>query len=87
MKDGFVRVAAATPQVSVANVEENARRVGEMVRQAAEAGQIDQIRLTILPVLLGGGFRLFGEREESTFLHLTDCCRRGEMVECIYDRR
>ena len=38
MKDGFVRVAAATPQVSVANVEENARRVGEMVRQAAEAG-------------------------------------------------
>ena len=87
MKDGFVRVAAATPQVSVANVEENARRVGEMVRQAAEADQIDQIRLTILPVLLGGGIRLFGEREESTFLHLTDCCRRGEMVECIYDRR
>lgn len=38
MKDGFVRVAAATPRVSVANVEENARRVGEMVRQAAEAG-------------------------------------------------
>ena len=38
VKDGFVRVAAATPQVSVANVEENARRVGEMVRQAAEAG-------------------------------------------------
>ena len=59
----------------------------ELVRQAAEAGQIDQIRLTILPVLLGGGIRLFGEREESTFLHLTDCCRRGEMVECIYDRR
>ena len=25
VKDGFVRVAAATPQVSVANVEENAR--------------------------------------------------------------
>lgn len=59
----------------------------ELVRQAAEADQIDQIRLTILPVLLGGGIRLFGEREESTFLHLTDCCRRGEMVECIYDRR
>ena len=38
VKDGFVRVAAATPQVSVANVEENARRVAEMVRQAAEAG-------------------------------------------------
>ena len=38
VKDGFVRVAAATPRVSVANVEENARRVGEMVRQAAEAG-------------------------------------------------
>ena len=38
VKDGFVRVAAATPRVSVANVEENARRVAEMVRQAAEAG-------------------------------------------------
>ena len=30
VKDGFVRVAAATPRVSVANVEENARRVGDM---------------------------------------------------------
>ncbi|MFR8066361.1 MAG: nitrilase-related carbon-nitrogen hydrolase [Acutalibacter sp.] len=38
VKDGFVRVAAATPRVSVANVEENARRVGGMVHQAAEAG-------------------------------------------------
>lgn len=59
----------------------------ELVRQTAETDQIDQIRLTILPVLLGGGVRLFGEGEESRFPHLTGCRRRGGMVECIYDRR
>ena len=55
--------------------------------QLMEADLIDVYDISLIPVLLGGGIRLFGEREESTFLHLTDCCRRGEVVECIYDRR
>ena len=35
VKDGFYRIAAATPPVSVANPEENARRMREMIEEAA----------------------------------------------------
>ncbi len=38
VKDGFFRVAAATPAVSVADVEENLERIEELVRQAAADG-------------------------------------------------
>ena len=38
MKDGFFRVAAATPAVSVADVEENLERIEELVQQAAADG-------------------------------------------------
>ena len=38
MKDGFYRIAAATPPVSVANPEENARRMREMIEEAAAQG-------------------------------------------------
>ena len=38
MKDGFFRVGAATPQVVVADVEENRRRIAALVGQAAAQG-------------------------------------------------
>ena len=38
MKDGFFRVGAATPQVVVADVEENRRRIAALVGQAAARG-------------------------------------------------
>lgn len=38
MKDGFVRVAAATPEVSVADPIANAERIEAMIRDAAERG-------------------------------------------------
>ncbi len=38
MKDGFFRVAAATPEIVVASPEENAQRIGELIREAAEQG-------------------------------------------------
>ena len=38
MKDGFFRIAAATPLVSVADVETNGERILEKIRQAAEEG-------------------------------------------------
>ena len=37
-EDGFFRVAAATPAVSVADVEENLERIEELVQQAAADG-------------------------------------------------
>ena len=38
MKDGFVRLAAATPEVSVADPAANAQRIEELIRDAAEQG-------------------------------------------------
>ena len=38
MQDGFFRVAAATPEVKVADVEENVRRIKSLILEAAERG-------------------------------------------------
>ena len=38
MKDGFFRIAAATPQVFVADVERNLERIQEAIQQAADQG-------------------------------------------------
>ena len=38
MKDGFFRIAAATPQVYVADVEENLKQIQEKIKQAAGKG-------------------------------------------------
>ncbi|MCH5353019.1 MAG: NAD(+) synthase [Acutalibacter sp.] len=38
MKDGFLRLAAATPEVQVADPRENARRIAVLIRRAAEEG-------------------------------------------------
>ena len=38
VKDGFYRIAAATPPVAVANVEENQAQILEKIQQAASQG-------------------------------------------------
>ncbi len=38
MKDGFFRVAAATPEIQMANPEENAQRISALIREAAGKG-------------------------------------------------
>ena len=37
---------------------------GEMARQAVAAGLIDEVHVDLVPVLLGGGTRLFGELDK-----------------------
>jgi dihydrofolate reductase len=37
---------------------------GEMARQALTAGLIDEVQLDLVPVLLGGGTRLFGDLDK-----------------------
>ena len=52
--DGFLRVAAASPQIRVADVEGNAEVALEAVRRAAERG----VRALVLPELnLCGNWR------------------------------
>lgn len=41
---------------------------GEMARQALEAGLIDEVHIDLVPVLLGGGTRLFGDLDRPVLL-------------------
>ena len=38
MKDGLIRIAAATPETGVADVKANIARMGELAREAAQQG-------------------------------------------------
>ena len=47
----------------------------------------DQLRLTILPILLGGGVPLFGPLDAPKKLTLEQIEEQNGMVECVYRRR
>lgn len=52
MKDGFIKVAAATPLIQVANCEYNAERVIELIREAAE----QHVKMVVFPELCLTGY-------------------------------
>lgn len=58
-----------------------------LVRQAMEAGTIDEYRLTILPTLLGDGIRLFSQGVPEQKLTLSCVHAENGAVTCIYQKR
>lgn len=52
MKDGFIRVAAATPDIKVADCDHNADRIIELIRQAAE----EDVSIIVFPELCITGY-------------------------------
>lgn len=59
----------------------------DLVRQALEADLIDEYRLTIIPVLLGGGTRLFTGRHGLLPCQLTETRAENGVLTCVYTRR
>ena len=59
----------------------------DLARQALALDLVDQLRLTILPVLLGGGAPLFGPLDAPKKLALEQIEEQNGMVECVYRRR
>ena len=59
----------------------------ELVRQALELDLIDELRLTIIPTLLGAGIPLFGGLTAPKLLELVSHRAENGMVECVYRRR
>ena len=52
MQDGFIRVAAVTPEVIVGDVEENARRIFSYMEQAEKK----HVKITVFPELCLSGY-------------------------------
>lgn len=56
MKDGFIRVAAATPDIQVADCEYNRKQVEKMLKEACE----HKARMVVFPELCLTGYTLRG---------------------------
>ena len=57
----------------------------QLIAAAAAAGEVDRWHLTVLPVLLGGGTRLFPEGAPQA-LRLCEVRRSGGIAEMIYEK-
>ena len=55
---------------------------GDLVRQALNAGLLDEITVTFLPVLLGKGIRLFDDLVSRTKLQfVSHCSHKGGLIQ------
>jgi dihydrofolate reductase len=57
---------------------------GELVNTLMQHGLIDEFRLMVFPVVVGGGKRLFGEGIETAVLELVDTKTFGSVVVLTY---
>ena len=59
---------------------------GNLIRHALDAGLVDDITLTLIPMVLGNGIPLFSGAKQTHWLEL--CSQRalgGGMVELLYE--
>ncbi len=55
-----------------------------LTRTLVGAGLVDELRLMIFPVVIGGGRRLFGEQPEQLNLRLTESRRFGDVALLVF---
>lgn len=55
-----------------------------LVRTLLAAGLVDELRLQVFPVSIGGGLRFWPEDQVKVSLHLTDVTRFGDVVAQTY---
>ncbi|WP_394522460.1 GNAT family N-acetyltransferase [Lacrimispora sp. JR3] len=58
-----------------------------LVGQLMEKNLIDEYHLTVMPVLLGKGIRLFPESENESLLKLISVQTENGVIDCIYRKR
>jgi dihydrofolate reductase len=59
----------------------------QLVQGLIEHGLVDELRLMVFPVVLGGGKRLFGETSDKRTLRLTDSKTVGDGVSILVYQR
>lgn len=69
---GDLREIVATAQ-SVTDKDVNVFGGGDVLTQAVAADALDELMIAVIPVVLGGGTRLFGELGQPKRFSLTDC--------------
>lgn len=60
---------------------------GDLVRQALEAGRVDELVLTVVPVLLGDGVRLFDRLSGPRHFRFGPPATYGSMVQLVATAR
>lgn len=87
----FVRgaVADALPQIRAAAGKSDVWVVGggDLAGQFADAGALDEIAVSVAPVLLGGGAPLLPRRIESVRLRLVSAHTVGQFARLVYTLR
>ena len=58
---------------SATNKDVNVFGGGDVLTQALAADALDELTIALIPVVLGGGTRLFGDFQQSKRLSLTNC--------------
>ncbi len=59
----------------------------DLVHQLMCGDEIDEYHLTVIPVLLGNGIRLFSPTDRQLTLHLVRSSSENGMLNCVYTRR
>lgn len=63
MRDGFIKVAAVTPDIRVADCEYNAEQICKKMKEAAALGSkiivFPELCITVIPVRTSSGRRYF----------------------------
>lgn len=59
----------------------------ETIRPLVEKDRIDIYHLAIIPVILGGGIRLFDQKSPKIDLTMTETKEYNGIIETIYHRR
>jgi dihydrofolate reductase len=82
-------VEALWPEVSAAAGDASVWIVGggDLVGQFADAGHLDEIRVSVAPVTLGSGKPLLPRRIESERLTLESVAQAGQFAELVYSVR
>lgn len=58
----------------------------DIANQLIRENLIDEYHLTIMPIILGSGTRLFGDGNKEIKLHLIKNTEKNGVIDCLYER-